>query len=110
LHRRGHALLRQAGLPAPSCGVEVAAGAGPSDCVVVGPDATVAPYGLVVEWDGDAHRVDRRTFLHDHEKDRLVRRAGYVTVRYTDAQVRAEAAIVSELRALWSSLAARAVS
>jgi hypothetical protein len=71
LHRRGHALLRRAGLPEPTCGAQVARGAGPSDCVLVVPQAVRPPYGLVVEWDGDAHRVDRRTFLHDREKDRL---------------------------------------
>jgi hypothetical protein len=110
LHRRGHELLRRAGLPAPRCGVVVARGAGPSDCVVAVPGATAPPYGLVVEWDGDAHRVDRRTFLHDREKDRLVRRAGYVTLRYTDAQVRQAREVIADLRAEWAALARQAAS
>jgi hypothetical protein len=109
LHRRGHDLLRRAGLPKPACGVEVTAGAGPSDCVLRVPGATTPPYGLVVEWDGDAHRVDRRTFLHDREKDLLVRRAGWLTVRYTDAQVRAGTAVVADLRGTWASVASRSL-
>lgn len=104
LHERGRAVLVAAGLPAPECGVVLARGAGPSDCVLRVPGATAPPYGLVVEWDGDAHRVDRATFLHDREKDRLVRRAGYVTLRYTAEQVRERAAIVADLRAEWAAL------
>jgi hypothetical protein len=109
LHRRGHDLLRRAGLPAPECGVEVARRAGPSDCLLRLPGAVRPPYGLVVEWDGDAHRVDRRTFLHDREKDRLVRRAGYVTVRYTAAQVAEATPVVDDLRAEWAALTPRSL-
>ncbi|HEV2891323.1 MAG TPA: hypothetical protein VGX28_13190 [Frankiaceae bacterium] len=108
LHSRGLALLRAAGLPAVECGVEVVRGAGPSDCVVRS-GSQQPPYGLVVEWDGDAHRVDRATFLHDREKDRLVRRAGYVTLRYTSAQVRRRDLVVTDLRAEWAALTARSL-
>jgi hypothetical protein len=107
LHARGLDLLREAGLR-PECGVELVRGAGPSDCVVRLP-ADAPPYGLVVEWDGDAHRVDRRTFLHDREKDRRLRRAGFVTVRYTDEQVRRRTPVVTDLRAEWAALLARSV-
>lgn len=107
LHARGVALLRTTGLPAPACAEVVARGAGPSDCVIRVPDAVAPPYGLVVEWDGDAHRVDRATFLHDREKDRLVRRAGYLTLRYTDAQVRQGDVVVNDVRAEWAALTAR---
>jgi very-short-patch-repair endonuclease len=99
-------LLRAAGLPAVECGVEVVPGAGPSDCVV---RCDGARHGLVVEWDGDAHRVDRATFLHDREKDRLLRRAGYVTLRYTADQVRRRAPVVDDVRAEWRALRARSV-
>lgn len=106
LHEEGVALLRAAGLHEVECGVEVVRGAGPSDCVVR-TGAPAPPYGLVVEWDGDAHRVDRATFLHDREKDRLLRRAGWVTLRYTSAQVRRPDVVVADLRAEWAALLAR---
>ncbi|HWL38074.1 MAG TPA: DUF559 domain-containing protein [Frankiaceae bacterium] len=83
----------------------VARGAGPSDCLLRLPGGG----GLVVEWDGDAHRVDRATFLHDREKDRLLRRAGYVTVRYTHAQVRRADDVVADLRATWAAVSARSL-
>lgn len=104
LHATGVALLRAAGLQHVECSVEVVPGAGPSDCVVRLGDAGG---GLVVEWDGDAHRVDRATFLHDREKDRLLRRAGYVTLRYTSAQVRRPEVVVADVRAEWAALLAR---
>jgi hypothetical protein len=109
LHRRGHALVLAAGLPTPECGVVVVPGAGPTDCLFRLPEPGGPPYGLAVEWDGDAHRVDRRTFLHDREKDRLLRRAGFVTLRYTSEQVRAAAPVVADLRAEWAALRARSV-
>jgi hypothetical protein len=110
LHVRGLALVRRAGLPVPACGELVVRRAGPSDCVIKVPGAMAPPYGLVIEWDGDAHRVDRATFLHDREKDRLVRRAGYVTLRYTDAQVRQGDEVVDDLRAEWARLCRNAAA
>ena len=109
LHRRGHALAIAAGLPSPTCGLVVAKGAGPSDCVFRVPGTMGPPFGLVVEWDGDAHRVDRRTFLHDREKDRRVRRAGYVTLRYSAEQVREVNGVVADLRAEWAAVSARSL-
>lgn len=109
LHAQGHALVRRSGLPAPECGVVVAPRAGPSDCVLRRRDGGGPPYGLVVEWDGDAHRVDRRTFLHDREKDRLLRRAGYLTLRYTAEQVRRADDVIADLNAAWEALSGRSL-
>lgn len=108
LHRRGVELLRAAGVRGIECGVELVRGAGPSDCVVRVPHA-FPPYGLVVEWDGDAHRIDRRTFLHDREKDRLLRRAGYLTLRYTSAQVRLREPVIADVRAELAALLVRSL-
>ena len=95
LHAEGLALLRAAGLGPVDCGVELVRGAGPTDCVIRGNDGG----GLAIEWDGDAHRVDRATFLHDREKDRLLRGSGYVTLRYTSDQVRRRDPVIADVRA-----------
>lgn len=83
LHVRGVYLLRAAGLPPTRCDAEVVPGAGRSDCVYVVRGRAV----LALEFDGDAHRLSRRAFLHDRAKDLLLRDAGCQTLRFTAEQV-----------------------
>lgn len=82
LHRHGHRHLRVAGLPRPECGLELLPRTGPRDCVLRRPRATAPPWGMVVNWDGDIHRVSRRKQRHDRAVDRRLRRGGWASVRY----------------------------
>lgn len=83
LHARGVRVLRAAGLAPAACDVEVVRGAGPSDCVYIAAGRPV----LALEFDGDVHRLSRKAFLHDREKDLRLREAGCVTLRFTAEQV-----------------------
>ncbi|HWL34700.1 MAG TPA: hypothetical protein VNQ77_00765 [Frankiaceae bacterium] len=93
LHARGVHVLRRAGLAPALCDVEVAAGAGPSDCVYVTHRRPV----LALEFDGDVHRLSRRAFLHDRAKDLLLREAGCQTLRFTAEQVERPARMVADV-------------
>jgi hypothetical protein len=94
LHDRAVRVLRRAGLAPDACDVEVLAGAGPSDCVYFARGRPV----VALEFDGDAHRVSRRTFLHDRAKDLLLREAGCVTLRFTAEHVADPLALVAHVR------------
>lgn len=88
LHQRGVAILVRAGLPKPECGIELAPGAGESDCVVRRRGAKQPPYGFCMEFDGLAHLRDPRKQRHDRFKDRLTHRTGYTpTFRFTWADI-----------------------
>lgn len=91
VHRAGFRALDRAGIAPDACDVEVVAGAGPSDCVYYASR-------LVLEFDGDAHRLARETFLHDRRKDLLLRRAGFTTLRFTAEQAYAPRLLVRAVR------------
>jgi very-short-patch-repair endonuclease len=61
-------------------------------------DAYWPDHNLVVELDGFAFHATRRSFDHDHERDRKLMRAGLRPLRITATQLSAETA--SDLRAL----------
>jgi len=82
LHQNGHRHLAVVRLPEPDCGVELVPGLGEHDCVLRRPRATEAPWGMVVNWDGDIHRVSRRKYGHDRGVDRVLRRRGWASGRY----------------------------
>jgi hypothetical protein len=98
VHRAGVRALRAAGLAPDACDVEVVAGAGASDCVYYGA-------GVVVEFDGDVHRLVRAVFLHDRRKDLLLRRHGYDTLRFTAEQVASPGELVAHVRAALTATA-----
>jgi hypothetical protein len=77
LHEHGHGHLRVVQLPKPRCGLTVLEGMGACDCVIMRPGATSPPWGLIVGWDGETHRLKKRKYRHDRLRDRAARRQGY---------------------------------
>jgi very-short-patch-repair endonuclease len=85
LERRFLALIRRAGLPTPEVNVQVLGWVAD----FVWPSAR-----LIVEVDGGRHHATRAAFGHDRDRDARHAAGGYVTLRFTWAQVTTEAALV----------------
>ena len=106
LHRYGHAHLRTARLPRPECGLEVLPRTGERDCVLRRPGAVEPPWGMVVNWDGDIHRVSRRKYSHDRAVDRQLRRGGWASVRYGWQDHEEPADMYEDMTTTWALVSA----
>jgi very-short-patch-repair endonuclease len=60
-------------------------------------DATLLPERIITEADGRQWHTRERDFRRDRERDRLAALAGYVTVRFTFAEMQDRDSVVSEL-------------
>ncbi len=106
LHRNGHRHLAEVRLPKPSCGVVLIDGMGEVDCVLKRPSAVEPPWGMVVHWDGDIHRVSKRKRRHDRVSDRRLRRGGWASVRYGWADHEEPADMYADLDETWAHVLA----
>ena len=59
-------------------------------------DFLFAASGLVVETDGYRYHRTRRAFERDRERDAILARAGYRTLRFTHRQLTREPAMVAD--------------
>ena len=82
LHEHGHRHLAVVRLPPPTCGIEVIEGMGSVDCAIMRPGAVRPPWGMLVGWDGELHRLKRRKFRHDRVRDRRAKKGGWESVHY----------------------------
>ncbi len=101
LHERGLRLVARAGLPRPDCTRVLVEGQGVEDCVLERPGATGPPWGIVISWSGDVHRLERQKFVHDLRRGKSLRRGGWEHLPYGIEDVNAPAATVAELRTEW---------
>ena len=97
MHARGRSVLMKAGMPRPSCGVELVPGTGETDCFVAREGATGPPYGYVVEFDGARHRLSRRKYRFGLWKRRTLERAGYPVMRFTDDDIKDPTEMINEV-------------
>ncbi|HEY5820987.1 MAG TPA: DUF559 domain-containing protein [Propionibacteriaceae bacterium] len=73
-----------AGLPTPECNVTLG-----DDIYVIGRvDLLLEAYKLILEYDGDQHRTDRRQWNLDLDRDDAFDDLGYLTIRVTSARMR----------------------
>lgn len=82
-------------LPAPATNARLLAGGETFEC-----DFLWRRQRLVVELDGYAYHSTRRRFRHDRRRDRLLRVAGWETVRLTEEDLADEPALSADLLAL----------
>lgn len=97
MHVRGRRILVKAGMPRPQCGLELVPGTGETDCFVERKGATGPPYGYVVEYDGARHWLSRRKYQFGLWKRRVLERAGYPVMRFTDEDLDDPAEMIREV-------------
>ncbi|MCS6711555.1 DUF559 domain-containing protein [Brachybacterium sp. EF45031] len=78
-------LLAEEGFPEPETNVVVV---DPDTREVFVVDLLYRAVHVVIEYDGDLHRVDRRQWQRDRHKDEVLHRLGYVVLRITAADLR----------------------
>ena len=85
-------LLRQ-GLPEPDVDVPIAV-----DGRVLHADLAYPRAGIVLEYEGDVHRVDRRQWMRDIRRRELFEDTGHRVIRVVASDLRAPATLVARLR------------
>ncbi|MFT4259002.1 hypothetical protein [Microbacterium sp.] len=91
-------LLVDAGLPEPAIGVRVATHLGE-----LVPDLAYPGARVILEYEGDHHRTDRRQWRSDFERVRAFQRAGWIVIRVNAddlADARRRASLVAQVRDL----------
>lgn len=106
LHEHGHRHLAVVRLPAPICGLEVIEGIGAVDCAIARPGALGPPWGMVVGWDGELHRLKRRKFRHDRVRDRRAKKSGWESVHYGWEDHEEPADMYDDLLVTWTRVLA----
>lgn len=80
-------LLNDAGLPEPAVNLPIAIGNG----VVLHGDLAYPRHRLIVEYDGDHHRTDRRQYDHDIDRVWALQRAGWRVLRLNKSHLAGQA-------------------
>lgn len=85
-----------AGLPEPDCNLDI----GDEWFFLARPDLGYLVYRLLLEYEGDHHRTDRRQWLKDIERVKELRKAGYEVLRVTSDTLRRPRALVEDVHDL----------